>query len=122
MDEIIIAVIAVLCYYPICVLTLMKLFKTKPDKRAMIVWNFVIVLLPYLGAGVFWLYYLLSLKRKQSKTTSDATVNICVEKENTSEKSIETVETETEYIAANTTDLLNCELENSLAESTENDI
>lgn len=122
MDEIIIAVIAVLCYYPICVLTLMKLFKSKPDKRAMIVWNFVIVLLPYLGAGIFWLYYLLSSKRKLSKATSNATLISCTEKENTSGNSNETDQTETESIAVKSSELLNNEQEKSYVESTENDV
>ena len=60
MDPIIIAIIIVLCQYPIAVLTLMKLFRCRLEKTQTIVWNFVIVLIPFLGSAIFWIYYLIA--------------------------------------------------------------
>ena len=60
MDPIIIAIIIVLCQYPIAVLTLMKLFRCRLEKTQTIVWNFAIVLIPFLGSAIFWIYYLIA--------------------------------------------------------------
>lgn len=72
MDPIIIAVLAVLCQYPVAVLSLIKLFKLKTSKNAMLVWNFIIILLPFLGAGIFWIYYAVSAKKRAAKIAEDA--------------------------------------------------
>ena len=58
MDPIIIAVIVVLCQYPVAVVSLIKMFRCKWGKTPTFIWNFVIILLPFVGAAAFWIYYL----------------------------------------------------------------
>lgn len=70
MDPIIIAVIVILCQYPLAILTLLKLFKTRLDKTQSIIWDIVIVAIPFVGAAAFWLAYLFKY-RKMKKRVSD---------------------------------------------------
>lgn len=65
MDPIIIAVVAVLVQYPIAVFTLIKLFRADFAKSGMWVWNFAVILIPYLGAAAFWIFYAVRLARKK---------------------------------------------------------
>lgn len=67
MDPIIIAVIVVLCQYPVAVVSLIKMFRCKWDKTPTFIWNFVIVLLPFVGAASFWIYYLVNRKKIEEK-------------------------------------------------------
>ena len=62
MKPLFIAIIIILCQYPIAVLTLMKMFGCKLEKAEAFVWNFAIILLPFVGAGAFWIYY--AIRRK----------------------------------------------------------
>ena len=63
MKPIFIAIIIVLCQYPIAMLTLMKMFACKLEKTQSIVWNFVIILVPFAGAATFWIYYAICKKQ-----------------------------------------------------------
>ena len=67
MDPIIIAILVVLCQYPVAVLTLIKMFRLKWEKIPTILWNFVIVLLPFVGALAFWIYYLPNRKKLERR-------------------------------------------------------
>ena len=62
MKPFLIAIIIVLCQYPIAVLTLLKMFGCKLEKTETLVWNFAIILIPFVGAGAFWIYY--AIRRK----------------------------------------------------------
>ena len=75
MDGILIAVIVVLCQYPIAVLTLMKMLRQNLQKTPMIIWNLVIISIPFLGAASYWIYYLIDNKRKAKKGSQDVPEN-----------------------------------------------
>ena len=67
MDPIYVAVIVVLCQYPVAVLSLIKMFRCRWDKTPTIIWNFIIVFLPFLGAAAFWIYYLIRREKIEEK-------------------------------------------------------
>ncbi|MBR1747094.1 MAG: hypothetical protein IJ735_02645 [Clostridia bacterium] len=99
MDPILIAVVVVLCQYPLAILTLIKMFRCDLDRAAMLVWNFAIILLPFIGAGAFWIYYL-SGKKRIEKNASDKRTTRSIqarkqEEENVREPTEEGPETET---------------------------
>lgn len=66
MDPVLAAVVAVLCQYPIAVFSLIKLFGMKKEKNVTVIWNVIIILIPFLGAAAFWIYYLIN-KKKSAK-------------------------------------------------------
>lgn len=63
MSPILIAIIVVLCQYPVAMLTLMKMFRCKLGKAESITWNFIIVFLPFVGALSFWICYAIAQKK-----------------------------------------------------------
>ncbi len=82
MDPIIIAVIVILCQYPLAILTLLKLFKTGLNKSQSIVWDVVIVGLPFVGAAAFWLAYLIKYRKIKSVKQAPETENRETENDN----------------------------------------
>ena len=67
MDPILAAVVAVLCQYPVAVFSLIKLFGMKKEKTVTVIWNVIIILIPFLGAAAFWIYYLINKKKSAEK-------------------------------------------------------
>lgn len=63
MDPVLAAVVAVLCQYPIAILSLIKLFGMKKEKNVTIIWNVIIIVIPFLGAAAFWIYYVVNHKK-----------------------------------------------------------
>ena len=70
MDPILIAVIVILCQYPVAMLTLMFMFNRRYEKSATITWNIVIIGVPFLGAAAFWLFYLIKGRKIPKKPYS----------------------------------------------------
>ena len=68
MDPILIAIIVVLCQYPLCILSLIRLFRSNEQKKAMIVWNVFIVAVPIIGVASYWIYYAVRGRKKTAKT------------------------------------------------------
>lgn len=54
MDWKIIVIIILVCQFPLSVASLIKLFKLNLKKTPSIIWNVVIMAIPFLGAAVFW--------------------------------------------------------------------
>lgn len=70
MDAILIAIIIILCQYPLAILTLIALFRSSETKNAMIVWNVFIIGVPFIGALIYWIYFLIKGRKKSKKTVS----------------------------------------------------
>lgn len=68
MDPILTAIIVVLCQYPLCILTLIRLFRSNEPKKAMIAWNVFIVAVPIIGVASYWIYYAICDRKKVAKT------------------------------------------------------
>ena len=96
MDPYIIAIIAILCQYPVAVLSLVKLFFLKWDKIPTIVWNFVIVLLPFIGVISFWIYYLVNRKKLEEKRKNKEEESIVAAQRRAEEEEAKNGETDTE--------------------------
>ncbi len=67
MDPIRIAIIAVLFQYPLCIFTLIRLFRSNEPKKAMIAWNVFIVATPIIGVASYWIYYAVCGRKKIEK-------------------------------------------------------
>ncbi len=67
MDAITIAIIVVLCQYPLAILSLIKLFRLNLQKTPVILWNVFIIAVPFLGVLSFWIYYLIRYCRAKRK-------------------------------------------------------
>lgn len=70
MDPVLIAVVAVLCQYPVAIMSLIKLFGMKKEKNVTVIWNVIIIIIPFLGAAAFWIYYLINKKKSLKYKTS----------------------------------------------------
>lgn len=70
MDPVLIAVVAVLCQYPVAIMSLIKLFGMKKEKNVTVIWNVIIIIIPFLGAAAFWIYYLINKKKSLKNKTS----------------------------------------------------
>lgn len=70
MDAILIAIIIILCQYPLVILTLIALFRSFETKNAMIAWNVFIIGVPFIGALTYWIYFLIKGRKKPKKTVS----------------------------------------------------
>lgn len=75
MDPILTAIIVVLCQYPLCILTLIRLFRSNEPKKAMVVWNVFIVAVPIIGVASYWVYYAIRGRKKTAKTAVTAPVS-----------------------------------------------
>lgn len=73
MDPITIAIIIVLCQYPLCILTLLRLFRSAETKSAMIGWNVFIIAVPIIGVLSYWIYYIAAGRKKKPKPQVVAT-------------------------------------------------
>jgi len=84
MDAITIAIIAVLCQYPLAIVSLIKLFRINLQKTPVILWNVFIIAVPFLGVLSFWIYYLIRYCRtkRKNKVTEPETIIL----ENTDDK------------------------------------
>lgn len=84
MDPVIIAVLVVLCQYPIAIFSLINMFKDKLSRNATIVWDIVIIAIPFLGAAVFWICHFSVFRRRLKEKESEQ--KIAKTAENTTEE------------------------------------
>ena len=96
MDPIVIAVIVVLCQYPIAVISLLKMFRCQWDKIPTIVWNCAIVLLPFVGAIAFWIYYFVNRKKIEETRVKREAERLEAAKRRREEEAAKELEEETE--------------------------
>lgn len=94
MDPILIAIIAVLCQYPLCILTLIRLFRSNEQKKAMIVWNVFIVAVPMIGAASYWIYYAVRGRKKVAKNAVAVSETEVMDSENGNNSETKTEESE----------------------------
>lgn len=94
MDPILIAIIVVLCQYPLCILTLIRLFRSNEPKKAMIAWNVFIVAVPIIGVASYWIYYAVRGRKKIAKPTVTVSRTETTDNENKDNAEVITEETE----------------------------
>ena len=96
MDPIVIAIIVIVCLHPVAVFTLIKMFQLKWDKIPTIIWNFVILLLPLVGALSFWIYYLINREKLEEKRKNKEEELIVAARRRAEEEASKDGETDTE--------------------------
>ncbi len=94
MDPILIAIIVVLCQYPLCILTLIRLFRSNEPKKAMIAWNVFIVAVPIIGVASYWIYYAVHGRKKVAKHAVTVSQTDIKDSENKDNAEVITEETE----------------------------